>query len=81
MALLCAAPLRLIGVLCSLPLLVDGMAPQLCRLRASDYSRCDYRAAQVKHTVVYGSTRTGDYLILRIKKSCVFHFKGDTIVA
>jgi len=28
--------------------------------RTSDFSRCDYRAAQMKHTVAYGSARTGD---------------------
>jgi len=35
----------------------------------SDFSHCDYRAAQMKHTVLYGSARTGDYLIMAIKKS------------
>jgi hypothetical protein len=29
--------------------------------RTSDFSRCDYRAAQIKHAVVYGSARTGDF--------------------
>jgi len=69
MALLSAAPMRLEGVLCSLPLLVDGMAPQLGRPRTSDFSRCDYRAAEVKNTVVCRSASTGDCLIVGIKKS------------
>ena len=46
-----------------------------------DFSRCNYRAAQLKHTVTYGSARTGDCLNVAIKKSQLFHFKGDTIVA
>jgi len=66
MALPRAAPLRHFGVLCSLPLLVDGVAPQLHRQRTSSFSRFDYRASHVKHMVVYGSTRTGDYLIVAI---------------
>jgi len=48
MALPSVAPVRRLGVLRSLPLLVDGMAPQLGRPRMSDFSRCDYRAAQMK---------------------------------
>jgi len=36
--------------------------------RNSDFSRCDYRAAQMKHTIVYESARTDDYLIAAIKK-------------
>jgi hypothetical protein len=32
----------------------------LGRRRTSDFNRCDYRAAQMKHTVLYGSARTGD---------------------
>jgi len=47
----------------------------------SDFSRCDYRAAHIKHTVVYGSARTGDYLIVAIKHSKHGPFKGDAIVA
>jgi hypothetical protein len=34
----------------------------LGRPRSSDFSRWDYRAAQMKHNVVCGSARTGDYL-------------------
>ena len=42
------------------------------RQRTSDFSRCDYRAAKMKHTVVYESARTGDYLIVAIEESqCV----------
>jgi hypothetical protein len=33
----------------------------LGRPPTSDFSRCDYRAAQMKHTVVYGSARTVDF--------------------
>ena len=40
-----------------------------CSPRTSDFSRCDYHAAQMKHAVVYGSARTGDYLVVAIKKS------------
>jgi hypothetical protein len=47
----------------------------------SDFSRCDYRAAHIKRTVVYGSARTGDYLIVAIKNSQDDPFKGDAIVA
>jgi hypothetical protein len=47
----------------------------------SDFSRCDYRAAHIKHTVVYGSARTGDCLIMAIKNSQRGPFKGDAIVA
>ena len=46
-----------------------------------DFSRCDYRAAQMKHMVEYGSARTVDYLNVAIKKGSIFHFKCDTIVA
>ena len=35
----------------------------------------------MKHTVLYGSARKGDYLIVAIKNRSVFHFQGDTIVA
>jgi hypothetical protein len=36
----------------------------------------------MKRTVTYGSERTGDYLIVAIKKSrSMFHLKDDTIVA
>jgi hypothetical protein len=35
----------------------------------------------MKQTVVYGSARTGDYLIVAIKSRSAFHFKGDAIVA
>jgi hypothetical protein len=35
----------------------------------------------MKYTVLYGSARTGDYLIVTIKNRNVFHFNGDTIVA
>ena len=48
----------------------------LGRPRTSDFSRCDYRAAQMKHTVLYGSGRTGDYLIVAIKKSQRVPFPG-----
>jgi hypothetical protein len=44
--------------------------------RTSDFSRCDYHAAQMKQTVLYGSTRTGDYLIVAIKKSQRVPFPG-----
>jgi hypothetical protein len=36
----------------------------------SDFSRCDYRAAQMKHTVVY------DYIIVAIKNSQHVPFQG-----
>ena len=53
----------------------DGIVTACLHLshpRTSEFSRCDYRGAQMKHTVVYGSARTGDYLIVAIKKSqCV----------
>jgi hypothetical protein len=39
-------------------------------------NRCDYRAAQMKHTVVCGSARTGDYLNLAMKKSEHVSFQG-----
>ena len=32
--------------------------------RTGGFNRCDYSAAQMKHTVVCGSERTGDYLTL-----------------
>jgi hypothetical protein len=44
--------------------------------RTSDFSRCDYHAAQMKHMVLYGSARTGDYLIVAIKKSQRVPFPG-----
>ena len=44
------------------------------------FNRCDYCAVQMKHTVVCGSARTGNYLILAMKKKSQ-HFKGDTTVA
>jgi hypothetical protein len=44
--------------------------------RMSDFSRCDYRAAQMIQTVLYGSARTGDYLIVVIKKSPRVPFPG-----
>jgi len=47
----------------------------------SEFNRCDYRAAHIKHTAVYGSARTGDYLIMAIKNSQYGPFKGDAIVA
>jgi len=53
----------------------------LGRPHTSDFNRCDYRAAQMKHMVLCGSARTGDYLIVAIKIRSVFHFQGDTIVA
>jgi hypothetical protein len=46
-----------------------------------DVSRCDYRAAYIKHTVVYGSAHTGDYLIMAIKNSQHGPFMGNGIVA
>ena len=46
------------------------------RPRTSDFSRCDYRAAQMKHTVVYESARTGVSLIVVIKKSQGVPFQG-----
>jgi len=45
-------------------------------LHTSDFNRCDYRAAQMKHMVLYGSARTGDYLIVAIKKSQRVPFPG-----
>ena len=48
----------------------------LGRPRTSDFSRCDYRAAQMKHTAVHGSARTSDYLIVAIKKSQRVPYKG-----
>jgi len=39
------------------------------RPRTIDFSLCTNRAAQMKHTVVFGSARTGDYLIVAIKIS------------
>jgi hypothetical protein len=39
----------------------------LGRQRTSGFSGCDYRAAQMKLTVVFGSARTGEYLIVAIK--------------
>jgi hypothetical protein len=53
----------------------------LGRPRTSDFSHCNYRAAQMKHTVVYGSAHTGDYLIVVIKKSQRVPFTGLLIVA
>ena len=47
----------------------------------SDFSRCDYRAAHIKHRVVYGSALTGHCLIMAIKNSQHGLFKGDGIVA
>jgi hypothetical protein len=44
--------------------------------RMSDFSHCGYRAAQMKHTVLYGSARMGDYLIMAIKKSQRVPFSG-----
>jgi hypothetical protein len=40
----------------------------LGRPRNCDFSRCDYRAAQMKHTVVYACARTDEHLIVAIKK-------------
>jgi len=37
----------------------------LGRPRTSGFSRCDYRSAQMKLTVVFGRARTGHYLTLR----------------
>ena len=46
------------------------------------FNRSDYRAAQTKRKVVYGSARTGVYLIVSMKESrSMFHFKCDTTVA
>ena len=46
---------------------------QLCM---SDFSHCSYCAAQMKHTVLYGSAHMGDYLIVAIKKSQRVPFPG-----
>jgi len=40
----------------------------LGRPRTSGFSRCDYRPAQKKLTVVFGSAQTGDSLMVAIKK-------------
>ena len=40
----------------------------LGRPRTSGFSGCDYRAAQMKLTVAFGSARTGNYLMVAIKK-------------
>jgi hypothetical protein len=48
----------------------------LGRQRTSAFRRCNYHAARMKHTVVYGSARTGDYLIVAIKKSQHVPFQG-----
>jgi len=47
------------------------------RLHTSDFSCCDYRAGQMKHMVLYGSARTGDYLIMAIKKLQCVPFPGQ----
>ena len=44
--------------------------------RTSDFSRCNYHAAQMKHMVLYGCARTGDYLIVAIRKSRRVQFPG-----
>ena len=46
----------------------------------SDFSCCNYCAAQTKHMVLHGSVRMGDCLIMAMKKCSVFHFKGDMII-
>jgi hypothetical protein len=48
----------------------------LDRPRTNDYRRCKYPVAQMKHTVVCGSARTGDYLIVAIKNSLHISFQG-----
>jgi hypothetical protein len=48
----------------------------LGRPRTSDFSRCDYHTAQMKHKVLYGSARTRNYLIAAIKKSQRVPFPG-----
>jgi len=48
----------------------------LGRPRTSDFSRCDNRAAQMKRTVLNGSARTGDCLIVAIEKSQRVPFPG-----
>jgi hypothetical protein len=48
----------------------------LGRPLTSDFTRCDCRAVPVKHMVLYGSARTGDYLIVAIKKSQRVPFPG-----
>jgi len=47
------------------------------RPRTSYFSCCDYRATQMKHTGLYGSAHTGDYLIVAIKKSQHVPFPGQ----
>ena len=51
---------------------IDRARPALPR--KGGFSRCDYRTAQMKPTVTYGSERTGDYLIMAIKKSQLVPF-------
>jgi len=41
-----------------------------------DFSRCDYRAVQMKQTFECGSARTGDYLNVAIKKWQLVLFQG-----
>jgi len=50
--------------------------PALGQTRTIDFSHCKYHAAQMKHTVVYGSARTVDYLIVAIKKLQHVPFQG-----
>jgi hypothetical protein len=54
---------------CNMSLKVHFLDTHLGRPRTTDFSLCDYRAAQTKHTVVYGSANTGDCLIAATKKS------------
>ena len=57
------------AMLCNMSPKVHFLDSHLDRPRTTDFSRCDYRAAQMKHTVVYGSARTSDLLIMAMKKS------------
>jgi len=65
---------------CNISLKVHFLVSHLGRPRTTDFGRCDYRAAQLKHTVVYGSASTGDCFVARKNRS-MFHFKSDTTVA
>ena len=48
---------------------VNCVDSHLGRPHTTDFSRCNYRTAQMKHTGVYGSASTSDCLIVEMKKS------------
>jgi hypothetical protein len=50
----------------------------LGRPRTTDFSRCDYRAAQMKHPGVYGSASTSDCLIVATEKIAACSISGAT---